>query len=277
VNERIGLVQPRIFAVLQQQYSGRHAMRSSLLPIVALAALTACSSSASAQTETRDYPLSGFDRVDLAAAGDVTVTNGPRFSIHAEGDADAIERLEPVVRDSTLVLGWKKGFHIGRGHQKLRIAVTMPRVAGATLSGAGSVTVDKAGGQTVDAALSGSGKIIVRQIAAQTAALHISGSGDITAGQVDAKMAALHISGSGHIVTAGRADRIEAHVSGVGSIEAQKLAAHDGDLHMSGSGSIEAHADGTVNAQVSGVGSIDVTGGAHCTTRKSGVGSIDCH
>jgi hypothetical protein len=252
-------------------------MRSSLLSIVALASLAACSSSASAQTETRDYPLSGFDRVDLAAAGDVTVTTGPRFSVHAEGDAEAVERLAPAVRNSTLVLEWKKGFHIGRGRQKLRITVTMPHVTGATLSGAGSVSVDQAGGTTVDAALSGSGKIAIGRIQAQTAALHISGSGDIAADQVEAKMAALHISGSGRIVTVGRADRIEAHVSGVGSIEAKRLSAHDGDLHMSGSGSIDAHADGAVTAQVSGVGSIDVTGGARCTSHKSGVGSIDCH
>lgn len=252
-------------------------MRSSLLSILALAGLAACSSSASAQTETRDYPLSGFDRVDLAAAGDVTITQGPRFSVHAEGDADAVGRLNPEVRDSTLVLGWKKGLHVGRSRQKLRISVTMPRVAGAGLSGAGSVAVDQAEAPTVDAWISGSGKIAIARIRTETAALHISGSGDIAAGQIEAKMAALHISGSGRIVTAGRADRIEAHVSGVGSIEAQKLAAHDGDLHMSGSGSIEAHADGAVNAQVSGVGSIDVTGGARCTSRKSGVGSINCH
>lgn len=232
-------------------------MRSTLVSIVALAGLAACSSSASAQTKTRDYPLSGFDRVDLAAVGDVMVTTGPRFAIHAEGDADAIDALAPVVRDATLVLEWKRGFHVSHGQQKLRIAVTMPRVAGAALSGAGSVRVDRARAPTVDAAMSGSGRIVIDS--------------------VEAKMVALHLGGSGEIVAGGRADRIEAQVSGVGSIEAARLAAHDGDLRMAGSGSIKAHADGAVDATVSGVGSIDVTGGARCTSHRSGVGSVDCH
>jgi hypothetical protein len=232
-------------------------MRSSLLPIAALAGLAACSSSsASAATEARDFALSGFDRVDLAAVGEVVVTNGARFSVHAEGDADAVRALAPVVRKGTLVLAWKEGFHVSRSRQKLRIAVTMPRVAGAALSGVGSVTVDKASAPTVDADMSGSGKIVM--------------------GGIEAKMAALHLSGSGQIVAAGRADRIAANMSGVGSVEATKLAAHDGDLDMSGSGSIEVHANGVVNAAVSGVGSIDVTGGARCTTHKSGIGSINC-
>jgi hypothetical protein len=231
-------------------------MRSSLFPILALAGLTACSFSASAQTVTRDYPLSGFDRIDLSAAGDVAVTAGPRFSVHAEGDAESIAQLLPEVRGNTLVLGWKKGSHWSHGQRKLKIAVTMPTVAGAAVSGAGDMTIDRGIVPAFDARVSGSGQLTIARLETQTATMTLSGPGELTA--------------------AGRADHVNAVVSGVGSLEIQKLMVRDGTMRMSGTGSIDAHATGAIDATVSGIGSIDIAGGAHCTIHKSGLGDVSC-
>jgi hypothetical protein len=231
-------------------------MRSSLLPILALAGLTACSFSASAQTVTRDYPLSGFDRIDLSAAGDVTVTNGARFAVHAEGDAESVERLLPQVRGSTLVLGWKPGTHGSHVQRKLKIAVTMPMIAGAAVSGAGDMNIDRAIAPSFDARVSGSGQLAIARLETRNAAVTLAGTGELTA--------------------AGRADHIDATVSGVGSLDIKKLMVRDGTMRLSGTGSIDAHATGTIDATVSGIGSIDIAGGAHCTIHKSGLGDVSC-
>ena len=204
----------------------------------------------------RDFPSSGFDKVDLAAAARVDVHTGDRFAVHASGDPNWLDLLNIRVVQGTLVIGWARDHINMSGHDPVHIQVTMPRISGTTLSGAGTIRIDRADGPDFTATLRGAGTI-------ELPALH-------------ANQARFEMGGAGKITAAGSAGSVDAHVRGFGAIELAGLAARAGRFDMSGTGSIKARVDGPADVTMNGVGSVDVVGGARCTVHKHGLGSVHC-
>jgi len=222
-----------------------------ILPALILAALAA----APAVAASRDYPAQGFTKVELKSAATVAITAGPRFAVHAEGDPEMLRRLTADVRGDTLVLGWLQGGSV-RGNNDLHVTVMMPRVAGAAISGAGTMTIDRVDGPDFTG--------------------DVGGAGTIRVAQLRAPHTALAMGGTGQIVVAGRTARLEAKVSGVGSIDAANLAANAGNFAMSGTGHISARVNGPAAVNLSGMGSVVIAGNAQCAVQKSGLGSVRC-
>jgi len=222
-----------------------------LIPTALLLAVAAPASAAD-----RDFPTTGFDKVDLAAAAKVDVHTGSRFAVHASGDPKWLDLLNIRVVDGTLVIGWTRNHISLNGHQPVHIQVTMPRISGATLSGAGTITVDRADGPDFAATLRGAGTI-------DLPALH-------------ANQARFEMAGAGKISAAGSAGSVDAHVRGFGAIELAGLAARTGRFDMSGTGSIKGRVDGPADVTMNGVGSVDVFGSPRCTVHKHGLGSVHC-
>jgi hypothetical protein len=222
-----------------------------VLPTLILAALAA----APAAAATRDYPAQGFTKVELKSAATVAITAGPRFAVHAEGDPEMVRRLTADVHGDTLVLGWLPGGAV-RGNNDLHVSITMPRVGGAAIAGAGTMTIDRVDGPDF--------------------AGDVGGAGTIRIAQLRTPHTSLAMSGTGQIVVAGRTARLEAKVSGVGSIDAANLAASAGNFAMSGTGHISARVNGPAAVSLSGMGSVVVAGNAQCAVQKSGLGSVRC-
>jgi len=214
------------------------------------------SAAAPAFAAERDFPNAGFDKVDLAAAAKVDVHSGTRFAVHASGDPKWLDLLDIKVVQGTLVIGWTREHINMHGHDPIHIMVSMPRVAGATLSGAGTILVDRADGPEFAATIRGAGTIDVPALHADRARFDMGGAGKITA--------------------AGSAGSVDARVHGFGAIELAGLAARAGRFDMSGTGSIKARVDGPADVTMNGVGSVDVVGGPRCTVHKSGLGSVHC-
>lgn len=223
-----------------------------VLPILLLSALAA----APAASATISYPARGFDSIDLKAAAGVDVTVGPRFAVRAEGDPALLKRLTATVRGNTLVIGWMQGSQVSIRDNDLRVHVAMPRIAGAAVSGAGSIAIDRVNGPAFVAAVGGTGDIRV-------AALHTDRT-------------KLSMSGTGRIAVAGTTGQLGAEVSGVGSVDALNLAARGGRFGMSGTGQIRARVDGPADVVLSGMGSVVVAGHPTCHVAKSGMGSVRC-
>ena len=221
------------------------------------AAGIAASATSGAQAATRDWPASGFDRVDLRAAAEVAIRNGPGFSVHAEGDPRLIERMTANVHQGTLTLGWQdRDESISLHNSRLHITVTMPRLAGVGLSGAGTMTIDR---------------VETPQFAAD-----VGGAGTIRIASLRAERTTLTMGGTGEIVVAGTTGQLDARVSGVGSINATNLAARAGRVGMSGTGQIHAQIDGPADVTLSGLGHVEIVGRPRCTVHKSGLGSVRC-
>lgn len=223
-----------------------------ILPALIIATLVG----APATAATRDWPARGFDKVDLRSAANVSIVAGPSFSVHADGDPRLLQRMTADVHGGTLVLGWQKGEPVHVENNDIRVTVTMPRVAGIAISGAGAVTVDKA--------------------VAPDFSADVSGAGTVRVGMLRSNHTTLAMGGAGEIVVAGRTDRLDARVSGVGSLDASRLAATGGTVSMSGTGHALARVDGPVDVTLSGLGSVEILGHPRCSIHKSGLGSVRC-
>jgi len=206
---------------------------------------------------TRDYPVGAFSKLAVTGAYEVEVRTGSAPTVHAEGGQNRLDKMAVRVDGDTLHIEPVKGFNWSWGdHDKVKLVVTVPALAGAELAGSGDVSVDHVTG----AAFKG----------------EIAGSGDLKLAQVDAQSLAFEIAGSGSISAAGKASDVKYEIAGSGDIDAERLIAQTATVSIAGSGGVHAHATNTASVEVLGSGDVIVTGGAKCTVSKTGSGNIRC-
>lgn len=219
-----------------------------------LSVLLALGAAAPAAAATRDFALSGFDRIELGGVAELTVRTGAPFAVHAEGDDAAVAALVVEKRGGALVVGMRPGTRLQR--ERVRVAVSLPRLSGVAVGGAGSIAVDRVQAPRFDATLGGVGSLQLPAVAVADLRLAVSGTGSAR--------------------VAGRADRIDLSLSGTGTIDAARLLARGGRIDASGVGSVHAAVDGPVDVSASGIGSVTVAGRPVCTIHRSGIGSVHC-
>jgi len=208
----------------------------------------------------RGFQVGTFDRVALGGSHDVIVTVGGAPSVRAEGDAEAIDRLEIEVRNGELRIGSKKDgdWSFGFSHDRPRVTihVTAPALAAASIGGSGDMRIDKVEGQSFAGSIAGSGDMDV-------AALRV-GHADFS------------IAGSGGITTKGAAQTSNISIAGSGDIDAGGLESKTATISVMGSGDVHANATGTADVSVMGSGDVTVSGPAKCTIHKMGSGDVHC-
>jgi hypothetical protein len=230
----------------------------------AAALVTACHAAGSAEgtgpVVQRDFPVAGaFDKIALSGSPDVVVTVGAAASVRAEGEADMLDRLEITNQNGELRIGLRNstgGWFNWGGHRGLTIHVTLPALAGATITGSGDMRVDRVQGPAFAGSVTGSGDLTIASLAAEQASFTITGSGDITA--------------------AGHARQANASVAGSGDLRLAQLETEAATLAVAGSGDIGIRATQTAAVELRGSGDVTVAGPAHCTINKSGSGDVHC-
>jgi len=210
---------------------------------------------------TRNFPVAGFERLEVGGPYEVTVTTGSAPSVRASGGERAMERMVVEVENGTLKIYTKKrsGIHFGwsGARHPVKLVVTVPSLIAAEIGGSGSIAVDKVTGDMFEAGVAGSGEVRLGQVNVKRFKAGIAGSGEINAGQ-------------------GRAGVVEYDIAGSGDIDAGALVAEVAALSIAGSGEISANATGTASVDIAGSGDVKMTGGAKCTVSKSGSGDVQC-
>ena len=206
------------------------------------------------------YDLTGFTGVEVTGPDDVTIRRGDRFSIVARGRKETLDRLEIKLDGTRLTIGRKRdGFRFSsRDEDDVDIAITMPRLDRARLTGSGSIDADSVDGDAVEAVVTGSGDLKVAKLAGKRAEITVSGSGDIEIG-------------------GGRIDSGEFSVTGSGDIDADGLVAETVEVSITGSGNVDAQATGKADVRILGSGDVKLGGGATCSTRQMGSGTVRCN
>ena len=228
--------------------------------------LIACSANAAGTDETaeargtgpsRDYAMTGFDRVELRGSDDVEVRVGPAFSVRTQGPAAELDKLEITRRDDTLRIGRKRTVGMGwGGSEGVKVFVTLPSLAGAGVSGSGDMTVDRVEGDRFAGEVAGSGSLAV---------------GAMRAGDVR-----FSIAGSGDLVGAGTARTLSMDIAGSGDIDARQLTATEARVSIAGSGNARAVVNGPARISIAGSGDVELGGSPRCTTSKVGSGEVRC-
>lgn len=232
--------------------------------------LAACNGTASSSTSgttaeasgagtARSFQVSDFTSVDLRGHDDIDVRVGGAFAVRAEGPSEELDRLEIKKDGSTLKVGRvnQSGFNWGNSDGKsVKIYVTMPSISGASIAGAGDMSVDKVSGGDFDGS--------------------IAGSGDLKLGALNANAAKFSIAGSGDISATGTVQRLDVNIAGSGGIEAKGLKASEAKISIAGSGDVEANVEGAADVNILGSGSVNVGPKAKCKTSKMGSGEVRC-
>ena len=232
--------------------------------IAASAATSACGESRAKDagpTVSRNYQIGGFEQIEVAGPYNVTVRTGSGPTVSARGPQKMIDHMIVEVRGGKLVIrseerkGWFRGGW--NFHGSVDLAVTVPQLRGADITGSGDITIDQVRGDRFEGA--------------------VAGSGGLNLGAVDVQILKLAIAGSGGVkATSGKAQTASFDIAGSGDIDVRNVQAQDADVSIAGSGSVAARATGKADVSIMGSGDVELTGGAKCNVSKMGSGDVRC-
>lgn len=203
---------------------------------------SACAASALAVTaahaETRNYDFTGFTMVDASAGVDVEITVGGDYTIRAEGDAEALDRLRIELDGDALEVGRKSNrglFSFGRRHQST-VYITMPSLEG----------------------------------------VDVSSGADVVASGIDAGEFKVSVSSGADAELSGECGMLKADGSSGADLDAEDLKCADAIADVSSGADLTIYASQSVEADASSGGDITVYGNPQNTnTDESSGGDVD--
>ncbi|WP_375271911.1 GIN domain-containing protein [Sphingomonas sp.] len=229
-----------------------------LAPLFLLAAATP------AHAAERVWNIASFDRVRVDGPFEVRIATGasPRARASA-ADPALLDRLRLNVEGGTLSLRLDRGTDDYARSGATRGAdgppvFTLSTVAlkGVTLLSGARVTVPRMSGARLDLGVTGTGSLSVDEASAE---------------QVNAT-----VIGSGSIRLAGRAGKARLVTNGPGTIDADALSAGELFVSLDGSGETRAAARYSAEIASTGMGRVTVSGTPKCTVRAAAGGPVSC-
>jgi hypothetical protein len=208
---------------------------------------------ASAQ-ETRNFNLSGFDKLSMGSAFRIEVKQGSKYSISTSGRAEDLEDLEATIKGDALHLGYK-GNNWNKNRKTVNVEITMPALEGVDFSGASKANVGRfTGVKSMDIEVSGASQVNM---------------------ELSAPKVAFDLSGASSLVLVGQGDVLDGEVSGASSFKGREFSAKTVNIDASGASSAAVVASNAVHAEASGASSIRYSGSAKDVhSSSSGASSV---
>lgn len=208
--------------------------------------------------QTRDVPVTSFNRLEVAGPFKVFVLVGQEpGKVSLLGPPALLNDTVATVEGQKLTIRFRDGanwsWNPGSG---VNVFVSSPALISATVKGAAQVEIDGPKGDTFSADTNGSGSIVLRELDARSVLFATGGSGSITA--------------------EGTADEGTYALGGSGSIDAKRLRVQTARIAVGGAGSIYADVSRAANVSVGGSGRVDVVGGADCIKGGANAQHIEC-
>ena len=219
------------------------------------AAVIAAASPASAAT--RNFGISGFEKVRVEGPYKVRLTTGVAPFASASGPPAAIDKVAVEMRGNTLLVhsstsSW--GGYPGRDSGPVEINLGTHDLSSAWLNGSGAIAIDKVKRLKFD--------------------LSVQGAGSAAIGAVDVDQLGVAVVGTGSANLAGQAGTLTAVVRGVSSLDAANLAIKDVTIGAEGTANVAARVSNSVKVDGSGAVTIRLTGGPACTLRVGGSATV---
>jgi hypothetical protein len=239
-----------------------------LLALGLVVPLAACSFSASGEAEkpgvvaegtgsARSFQVADFTGINLRGSDDIDVRVGTGFSVRAEGASADLDSLRIDRDGSALNVGRKRRMGMNwRKGGKVKVFVTLPRLAEANVAGSGNMVVDRVEGGNFEVGIAGSGNLSVAALQVEDAEFSIAGSGNASA--------------------VGTAKSLKIEIAGSGDVDGSRLQAQSATVEMAGSGSVRAVVNGTAKVDIIGSGDVDLGPNARCTVSKMSSGNVRC-
>ena len=227
-------------------------MRTHLPILLALVAIAA-----PAGAETRNFGVSGFDKVRVDGPFKVRLTTGVAPFAQATGSARAIDRVALDVRGQTLIVhsnqsSW--GGYSGEDVGPVEIAIGTHELSAASLNGSGRLEINAVKGLAFD--------------------LSVQGSGGAAIAETDVDQLRVNVIGTASASLGGRAGKMTAIVRGISSLDAAGLTVKDATIGAEGAATVRAAITNAVTIDGTGTATIALTGDPSCTVRASGSASV---
>jgi hypothetical protein len=204
---------------------------------------------------SKEVSVGSFDRVEVAGAINVHVTQGPQAPVRIEGDENLLRYISIEEHGGELEVKTRGGYNL-RPTQKMKVFVSSPNYKKLRVSGACDII----------------GETSVKS--GEKLEMEVSGAGNIKM-DVDAPQVETRISGAGKIALTGKTRDFEMALSGAGKAVCYDLLAENVQVKISGAGSAEVYASVKLDAQVSGAGNVRYKGDAKQLQQQiSGAGSV---
>ena len=220
---------------------------------ITLAFFVAVAVASPATAADRNYSVTSFDRIRVEGPYSVNVTTNVAPFARASGDLRAIDRVSLRVEGRTLY-----------------VRANRP-AAGSTLDKpAGPVTINVGTHDLAHASLSGSGSLAIDKLRGLEFVLLVSGSGSGSIAEADLDKLRVSLVGSAQAKLGGKAKQFTGLIRGAGSLDASALATKDATLGVQGPGGITATATNSAKITASGTATVALEGGAACELKVTG-------
>ena len=226
-------------------------MRFRLLPLV-VAAL-ALAPAAPTAAATRNFTVTGFDRIRVDGPFRVRLTTGVPPFAKVTGSAAALNGVSVDVQGRMLVVRRNSSTssnYPGEQVGPVDIDIGTHELTAAWLNGSGSLAIDKAKAQSFD--------------------LSVQGSGSISIGALTADQLRVGLSGSGSATVGGTSAGVKAIIRGTSSFDGSGLNAKDATIGAEGTTIAKLTATGTAKVDIQGLATVELGGRPACTVRAHG-------
>jgi hypothetical protein len=208
-----------------------------------------------------DRDVSGFDRISMAGAGRIIITQGDRESLSIETDDNLMEYIRTEVKGDTLEIDFTKDIILSSGtRQSLEpSAGFIFRISVIDLE---------------EISVSGAADIQAEKIKADRFEINFSGAGDITIDDLNTSQLDINLSGVGDVELAGKADSQDIVISGLGRFQGFDLESQEVAVTISGAGGAELWVTETLDVVISGAGDVEYYGMPTVIPQISGLGRL---
>ena len=224
---------------------------------------------------TKEYKLKDFNGIEASGIGNIQYTQGKEFQVKVEGDYRLIERLEVSVKDSKLIIKYKRiSGNIGNVKAPV-FHITSPQLTGIDLSGAAQFQADVIQSDKFDIDTSGATTIRIGTLKCKRADVEASGATKIY-GKIVAENVGVDCSGATQGEVEIEADKFDLDASGATSMT-YVFKGKNIDIEQSGAGTIDLTVDCQwLRAENSGVAKLNISGAADdVKIEGSGVSKIN--
>ena len=205
---------------------------------------------------SQTYPISDFERVDVAGAFNVNITHGIDYKVIIKAEPGDLEHIKVEKRGRTLSIKPDRNLIklFDRNlYRNVSINITSPSLEEVEFSGA------------INAEVSG--------FEVNTFKADISGASECEL-NIDAEDIELEVSGASSLTLTGNGTQLTADVSGASEFTAHNFACHHVDVELSGASDGSVYAIKELVADVSGASDLSYQGNPEIDSEVSGFSSI---
>jgi len=176
-----------------------------------------------------------FNQVRSNGSTHIHIEYGDEYKVELRGSGNLLPYYKTGVFSSTLDLGYER---VNVRHDDIEVYITMPSIAGVTISGSGDV--------------------------------------DISGNFPDQDRFDLRVSGSAQtdVHDAFRSSNVSVNISGSGDADLQRIVSSKSDVKISGSGSVNVRVEEVLDVNISGSGKVYYSGNPIVNSRISGSGKV---